>query len=132
MRRHLDQTRRVRMIAAGGAFAASAVMLPLTAADAASVDVDTGLRRYVDPIDRQNCENPDHMKWSDYVAVPGTAWAATDLEPEIRRFRVALVLGDFTDQPFLVTQEQQSHPFGTPIAVSDLPEAQVAQFYEDF
>ena len=63
---------------------------------------------------------------------PGTAWAATDLEPRVRRFNIALVLGDFTDQPFLVTQEEKSHPFGTPIGVSDLPQSQVAKFYEDF
>lgn len=132
MRRHQAQARRTRVIAAGGAFALSAFMLPLTAADAVPPPDDSGVRKYIDPIDRQNWENPDHMKWSDYVAVPDTAWAATDLEPEVRRFNIALVLGDFTDQPFLVTQEEKSHPFGTPIGVSELPRSQVAEFYQDF
>jgi hypothetical protein len=112
MRRHHRQPRRARLIAAGGAFAICALVLPLTAAGAtagAAADAPgiEGIRRpYVDPVDRQRWENPDHMRWSDYKAVPDTSWAATDLEPEVRRFKIAVVLGDFTDQPFLVTQEE--------------------------
>ena len=112
--------RRTRLFALVGAAASVAMLLPL-ASGAGAASPDGLLKPYIDPIDKQRWENPDHMKWSDYVAVPDTAWNAVDLEPEVRRFNIALVLGDFTDQPFLVTQEEKSHPFGTPIGVSDAP-----------
>jgi M6 family metalloprotease-like protein len=88
--------------------------------------------KVVKPIDKQKWENPDHMTWDDYTAIPDTAYAAVDQVPSVRKFKIAVVLGDFTDQPFLVTQPVGSHPFGNPqIGAHDIDPADVAQFYHD-
>lgn len=125
------RTRRHRGVWLAGTIAAASLTVPLAAAGATAPPPE--LKSFVTPIDKQRWENPDHMRWPDYRAVPATAWADVDRAPKIRRFKVALVLGDFTDQPFLVTQDPRSHPFGTPLPkASNLPRSQVAQYYEDF
>jgi M6 family metalloprotease-like protein len=85
------------------------------------------------PIDPQNWVNPDHMTWLDYRKPPGTNWADPNATGSVRTFRGALVLLDYPNQPFVVTQPQGSTVFGNPSAeASAVPREQVAQFYEDF
>ena len=51
----------------------------------------------------------------------------------MRTFKGALVLLDYPNQPFVVTQPQGSTVFGNPSAeASGIPRDQVAQFYQDF
>ena len=51
----------------------------------------------------------------------------------MRTFKGALVLLDYPNQPFVVTQPQGSTVFGNPSAEASASRAtQVAQFYEDF
>ncbi|ADB33270.1 M6 family metalloprotease domain protein [Kribbella flavida DSM 17836] len=85
------------------------------------------------PIDPQNWENPDHMTWSDYQRPPGTNWADPTKKGSVRTFKGALVLTDYPNQPFVVTQPKGSTPFGNPSAEANgVPRDQVAQFYHDF
>ena len=85
------------------------------------------------PIDPQNWKNPDHMTWLDYRKPPGTNWADPNVSGSERTFRGALVLLDYPNQPFVVTQPQGSTVFANPSAeASGIPRVQVAQFYEDF
>ncbi|GLZ30958.1 peptidase M6 [Lentzea sp. NBRC 105346] len=86
------------------------------------------------PIDPQNWVNPDHMTWErDYRKIPGTNWADPAVKGSVRNFKGALVLLDYPNQPFVVTQPKQSTVFGNPSAEAhDIPRAQVAQFYQDF
>ena len=85
------------------------------------------------PIDPQNWKNPDNMTWLDYRKPPGTSWADPSASGSVRTFRGALVLLDYPNQPFVVTQPQGSTVFGNPSAeASGVPRNQVAQFYEDF
>ena len=85
------------------------------------------------PIDPQNWENPDTMTWLDYRRPPGTNWADPNVSGSARTFRGALVLLDYPNQPFVVTQPQGSTVFANPSAeASAIPREQVAQFYEDF
>jgi M6 family metalloprotease-like protein len=125
-----DRIRRTRLVAGTGLVVALGVVLPLATANASPSAPD--LAKLVNPIDPQNWENPDHMKWSDYVPVPETDFANPASEPAKRKFKVALVLGDFTDQPFLITQPKKSHPFGNPRSVSNVPDRKVAKWYERF
>jgi M6 family metalloprotease-like protein len=119
------------LLASGACAVLAAIATPVTSAGAGSAP--PVLADVVDPIDPQQWENPDDMTWSDYVPIPGTDWADPEREGSIDQFDIALVLGDFTDQPFLVTQAAGSHPFGNPQpSVSNLPREDVAQFYEDF
>ena len=112
---------------AGGMLALAAV--PATPALAAPPDkIDPSV---LDPIDPQVWENMDDMTWDDYVGVPGTDWA-NDTEGSSRQFHGAIVLLDFENQPFLVTQPEGSHPFGDPSGLANgLDREDVPQFYLD-
>ncbi|MEV0678544.1 M6 family metalloprotease domain-containing protein [Actinosynnema sp. NPDC050436] len=86
------------------------------------------------PVDPQDWVNPDHMTWErDYKKIPGTNWADPAVKGSVRTFKGALVLLDYPNQPFVVTQPQSSTVFGNPSAEAhDIPRDQVAQFYRDF
>src|SRR5690349_11668059 len=84
------------------------------------------------PIDPQRYELPDTMTWDDYRPVPGTQWADPSVPGSVRTFRGALVLVDFANQPFVVTQPPNSTVFGNPTTVHDLARADVPAFYRDF
>ncbi|TCN41932.1 M6 family metalloprotease-like protein [Kribbella orskensis] len=85
------------------------------------------------PIDPQNWVNPDHMTWADYKLPPGTDWADPSKKGSVRTFKGALVLVDYSNQPFVITQPKGSTPFGNPSAEANgVPRAEVANFYRDF
>lgn len=84
------------------------------------------------PIDPQNYELPDTMTWDDYKAVPDTSWADPSKKGSVNQFNGAVVLVDYANQPFVVTQPKNSTIFGNPVAVGDVPRDEVAKFYEDF
>ncbi|MFG1699113.1 M6 family metalloprotease domain-containing protein [Nonomuraea sp. NPDC049309] len=90
---------------------------------------DSGLK----PIDPQNWKNPDNMTWADYKKPPGTKWNDPKVKGSQRTFKGALVLLDYPNQPFVVTQPQNSTVYGNPSAEAhDIPREKVAKFYEDF
>jgi M6 family metalloprotease-like protein len=84
------------------------------------------------PVDPQNFAQPDTMTWDDYTPIPGTDWADPAVPGSVRTFEGALVLVDYPDQPFVVTQPANSTVYGNPIGVSDLPRSGVPGFYRDF
>ena len=68
------------------------------------------------PIDAQNWVDQANLTWADYNQVPDRnpayydpATNGTDVQ-----YRTAIVLVDFADQPFLISQPPESHPFGNP------------------
>jgi M6 family metalloprotease-like protein len=80
------------------------------------------------PIDAQNWVDQAELTWADYHAVP-------DARPEFydgsvdgtqSQYRTAIILIDYPDQPFLITQAPGTHPFGnpqpgwTPVAPADV------------
>jgi len=109
-----------------GVLLAAAVFLAMAA-------VATAAPPGFQPIDPQNWEMPDDMTWEDYQPVPGTDWANPALEPTVEKWRLALVLMDFADQPFNMTLPAGSTVFGNPQpSGANIPENQVAQFLGDF
>ncbi|RNG22372.1 M6 family metalloprotease domain-containing protein [Streptomyces botrytidirepellens] len=73
------------------------------------------------------------MTWADYRAVPGTRWADPDVKPTQRTFKGALVLLDYPDEEFTVSQPAGSTLFGNPQpSASGIPRDRLPQFYEDF
>ncbi|GAA2162400.1 M6 family metalloprotease domain-containing protein [Actinomadura napierensis] len=84
------------------------------------------------PLDPQNYELPDTMTWGDYASIPGTSWADPSHKGSIKNFNGAVVLVDYPNQPFVVTQPKNSTIFGNPNMVGDVPRDQVAKFYQDF
>ena len=55
------------------------------------------------PIDQQEAEYQDDMTWEDYKTVPGTDWANPALQPTIEKWKVAIILTEFADQPLNIT-----------------------------
>jgi M6 family metalloprotease-like protein len=85
------------------------------------------------PIDPQNWVMPDNMTWADYKPVPGTNWGDPSLTPSIQKWKVALVVVDFLDQQFIISQPTGSHIFGNPQpGVAQVPREDVPEFYRDF
>jgi M6 family metalloprotease-like protein len=84
------------------------------------------------PIDPQTYELPDTMTWDDYRAIPGTNWADPAVRGSVRTFKGALILVDYSNQPFVVTLPANSTVYGNPGAVHDLARADVPSFYRDF
>ncbi|WP_246178721.1 M6 family metalloprotease domain-containing protein [Actinomadura decatromicini] len=83
-------------------------------------------------IDPQNYELPETMTWDDYKSIPGTNWSDPSRKGSVKNFNGAVVLVDYSNQPFVVTQPKNSTIFGNPVAVGDVPRTQVAKFYQDF
>jgi M6 family metalloprotease-like protein len=85
------------------------------------------------PIDPQVVTQAADQTWADYHPIPGSPYADPTIEPSIERFNVALILTDFPDTPFVVTQPEGSTVFGNPGALAhDLPREAVPAFYRDW
>jgi M6 family metalloprotease-like protein len=82
------------------------------------------------PIDPQQVEDQDVMTWDDYRPIPGVDWADPSHVPQ-RKFRMALVAIDFSDEPFVITQPKHKEIFGNP-QIDPVTREQVPQFYADF
>jgi M6 family metalloprotease-like protein len=84
------------------------------------------------PIDRQVVRDQDDMTWAaDYKPIPGVNWAADTRAPSERTIKIAMVLFDFEDQPFVVTLPKRSDPFGNP-QIDPIKREDVPRFYHDF
>jgi M6 family metalloprotease-like protein len=66
------------------------------------------------PIDEQNWVDQAELTWDDYVPIRPDAWLTDATPGSVSQFRGAVVLAQFTDQPFLISQVAESHPFGNP------------------
>ena len=68
---------------------------------------------------------------ADYKPIPGVNWAADTRAPSERTIKIAMVLFDFEDQPFVVTLPKRSDPFGNP-QIDPIKREDVPRFYHDF
>ncbi|MEU7577126.1 M6 family metalloprotease domain-containing protein [Streptomyces sp. NPDC041068] len=135
-RRRRGPARRATVVTAVlAALAAAAVGTARATPDdtGQAAEADQSRPSLVSPIDPQNWRNPDDMTWSEYRSVPGTDWADPDVEPTDRTFKGALVLLDYPDEEFTVSQAPGSTVFGNPqTTASGVPRDRLPQFYEDF
>jgi M6 family metalloprotease-like protein len=107
--------------------AAATVLVAATAAAAASAATSPPL------LDPQDWTLPEAMTWNDYKPVPGTDWGNPSLTPSVKKWKVALVVVDFLDQQFVITQPAQSTIFGNPQAgAPQVGRNDVPEFYRDF
>ena len=90
-----------------------------------------GLRTFPEPVDEQSWKLPRDMTWEEYKPVPGIDWRDTDIEPE-RVIKGALVIVDFPDREFILSQEEESEIAGNPIDVGSIPRDEIGQFWLDF
>src|SRR4051812_2872622 len=85
------------------------------------------------PIDPQTCPSQNTLPWGDYKPLPGTDYPTPDVQPTVKKWKVALVVTAFPDKPFYLTQPAGSSVFGTPTAQAhDIPRDQVPTFLRDF
>ncbi|SFB07716.1 M6 family metalloprotease domain-containing protein [Lentibacillus halodurans] len=89
-----------------------------------------GLPSFPEPEDTQSWVLPEDMTWDDYKSVPGIDWRNTDVEPD-RVLKGALVVVDFPDREFILSQEEGSELAGNPIN-GNIPREDVPEFWENF
>ncbi|MGH3476114.1 MAG: immune inhibitor A domain-containing protein [Nocardioidaceae bacterium] len=86
------------------------------------------------PVDEQVWKEQSDMTWDDYVPIRPKNWnsAATSQGSEVQ-YRTAVILVDFRDQPFLITEEPEAHPFGNPQSGWEpVPQSGVNDWFDDY
>ena len=122
-----------RVMAVGGA---AALVVPLAsgmgvAAQAPANESTTGP---IVPADPQQWTDQAEMTWDDYVSVRPPEWnsAETSQGTEVQ-YQTAVILIDFENQPFLITQEPETHPFGNPQSGwQPVPQEDVNDWFYDY
>jgi len=105
--------------------ALSAFIIPVASAHAAPPPLP--------PLDPQDWSTEENQSWNDYKALPGPDYSDASIQPTVKKWKVALVLTDFPDKPFTISQPVGATVFGTPTAEAhDIPRMAVPQFYQDF
>ena len=85
------------------------------------------------PLDPQKWSFQDNLTWNDYKPLPGTDYSNPDVQPTVKKWKVALVVTDFPDKGFTISQPAGATIFGTPTAeANQVPRDQVPAFYRDF
>lgn len=107
------------------------VTLLLMTISSAAYAEKPGLEDFPEPADVQSWELPEDMTWEDYLPVPGIDWRTADIEPE-RVLRGALVIVDFPDREFILSQPEGSEVAGNPIGTGNIPRDEIGQFWVDF
>lgn len=125
-RRKLATTLITATAATGLLFSGTGIAVANDASGVGSVDPSV-----LEPIDPQNWVKSEDMTWGDYAAVPGTDWA-NKTEGSKQVFNGAIVLVDFENQDFVVTQEEGKHVFGNPSGLANqVPRDDVPEFYRN-
>ncbi len=94
------------------------------AAPAMAGKAKPGLADFPQPVDPQSWVLPQDMTWDDYKPIPGFNWADGTNDPP-KKLRAALILGDYPDREFLVSQPDGSDPVGNPQGTGGVPQDQV-------
>jgi M6 family metalloprotease-like protein len=108
---------RARNLFICGIAVAAALTLLITTGGtpvAAQAVADPSDHPALQPIDAQNWVDQANLTWDDYTQVRPDEWHDDSVPGSEEQFRGAVVLADFTDQPFLISQEAGAHPFGNP------------------
>lgn len=93
---------------------------------AGAVDPALARTRFPRHIDPRSWEVPEDMTWSDYRPIPGVDWREGDADPP-KKLRAALILGDFQDQGFRVSETTVD-----PTGQRGLGVADPAQYWLDY
>jgi len=113
-KRRLPRSATWRVMAAGGA---AALVVPLATGGNAAAQVpptESGPGPIV-AADPQVWKDQAEMTWDDYVPIRPEAWnSAATSQGSQDQYQTAVILLEFTDQPFLITQDPGTHPFGNP------------------
>jgi hypothetical protein len=111
-------------------FAFSLSLLLMTVSTTAYAD-KPGLPSFPEQADTESWTLPRDMTWNDYRPVPGIDWRNSDVKPE-RVIKGALIIVDFPDREFILSQPEGSEIAGNPINTGNIPRDQMGQFWLDF
>ncbi|WP_162605710.1 M6 family metalloprotease domain-containing protein [Jiangella aurantiaca] len=113
------------------ALSASAGVVSANAEDGVADDAGTSP---IVPVDQQVWEEQAEMTWDDYKPVRPEAWNQdTTSQGSESQYRTAVILLEFTDEKFLITQEPESHPFGNPLPPWEpVSPEEVNEWYYDY
>ncbi|MBE2317594.1 immune inhibitor A [Solirubrobacter sp. CPCC 204708] len=85
------------------------------------------------PLDPQKWSFQDNLTWADYKPLPGPNYADPSIQPTVKKWRVALLMFDYPDKSFTISEPAGSTIYGTPSALAhSIPRAEVPKFYGDF
>lgn len=85
-------------------------VLPLASGAETPQATDSGLP-FPDPIDPQSWELPEWQSNDDYRPIPGVDWNDPDRQA-VKPIRAAMIMADFADRPFVVTEDPGTDVFG--------------------
>ncbi len=110
-----------------------ALLLAVTLAfsGGAAAKKSVGKKRFPKKLDRQTWVLPEDMTWGDYRAIPGVDWNAEGVQPP-KKFRAALILGDFQDRKFVMTTPKGSDEAGNPRGVGGIAQDEIGDWYKRF
>ena len=103
----------------------------LSSSAGAEIPPDAANHPLLQPVDAQNWVDQAELTWADYTQIRPDAWHTDQVRGSVSQFRGAVVLAQFTDQPFLISQPAGSHPFGNP-QPGWQPVADVRQWMHDY
>jgi len=90
-----------------------------------------GLDTLPDPLDPQSWKMQRDMTWEDWTPNPVIDWISDDTVKPARVLRGALVLVDFPDRKFVVTEPTGSGFLGNPV-IGDIAKEDLADFWHDY
>ena len=98
------------------ALATLVLVAAVAVAPSAAIPPDAANHPLLQPIDAQNWLDQEDLTWDDYVPVPDrkAEYYDPDSVGSETQYQTAIILVDFQDQPFLISQPPESHPFGNP------------------
>jgi M6 family metalloprotease-like protein len=73
----------------------------------------------------------DSMTWDDYKPIPGTTWNDPTKVATEKTIRLAIVMADFEDQPFVMTLPKHSDKYGNP-QVDGIKREEIVPYTMDF
>jgi M6 family metalloprotease-like protein len=126
------RTRRWTRVAA--ALAVLGLTTAIAVAPSAAIPPDAANHPLLQPIDAQNWLDQEDLTWDDYVPVPdrhAEFYDPTASTGSQDQYKTAIILVDFEDQPFLISQPGESHPFGNPQGDWE-PVADVRQWMHEY
>jgi hypothetical protein len=104
-------------------------MLAAAAAAATVVAASPAIAAPPAPLDKQNWSFQDNLTWADYKKLPGMDYSDPSIQPSVRKWKVALIMVDYPDRTFTISQPAGSTIYGTPsTAAHSIPRADVPKF----
>jgi len=112
-------------------FAALSTTILLAMSSTSAFAADPGLDKMPDHVDPQSWVLPDDMTWNGYKPIPGIDWKTSDIKPE-KEIRGVLIVVDFPDQGFILSQPKGSDLAGNPRSIGSIPREDVPEFFKNF